>query len=110
MLFSGVLALGACIAFLDTCSLAAQIAEIIELGTADLTTTNDVNVVDNRCVEREDTLDAYAKADLADRNGFAYAAMFAGDADAFERLETFLIAFLDPDVHAKRVARLKGRS
>ena len=36
--------------------------------------------------------------------------MLAGDEDAFERLETFLVAFLDADVHAERVAGLENRN
>jgi hypothetical protein len=36
--------------------------------------------------------------------------VLAGDANAFERLETFLIAFLNTDMHAKRVAGLEDGS
>ncbi len=102
-----MLALGACIAFLDTCSLATQVAEIIELCTADFTAANHVDVIDHGCVQRENTLDTDAEADLADCDGFANAAVFDGDADAFECLQAFLVAFLDTDADAKRVAWLK---
>ena len=64
---------------------------------------DDVDVVDHRRVQREDTLDADAKADLANRHGLAHAAVLACDADALKSLQAFLVAFLNPDVHAKRV-------
>ena len=84
------------VAFLDTGRLAAEIAQVIELCPADLTATNDVDVVNDRCVKREDTLDAYAETYLADRDGLTYAAMLAGDTYALEGLQAFLVAFLDP--------------
>ena len=95
------LCLVARIVFFDTGGLAAKVAKVIKLCTTDLTAADDVDVVDHGRMQREDTLDADAKADLADRDGLADAAVFAGDADAFEHLKTFLVAFLNADVHAE---------
>ena len=67
-------------------------------------------MIDDRCVQREYTLDADAKADLTDSYSFADAAMLAGDTDALESLKTLFVAFFNTDVYAKRVARLKCRN
>lgn len=95
------------ISLFDTGCFAAKVAKIIKLSTANLTATNNVDVIDDRCVQREDTFDAYAEADLSHGYRLADAAMFASNANALERLQAFLCAFFDPDVNAKRIARLK---
>ena len=60
-------------------------------------------------MQREDTLDTYAEADLTHSDRFANAAVLACDADALKGLQTFLVAFLNTDVYAERVARLEIR-
>ena len=71
---------------------------------------DDVDVVDDRRMQREDTFDADAKADLADGNRLADSAVFSGDTDALKSLQAFLVPFLDADVHLDGVARLEGRN
>src|SRR5438045_4347195 len=66
-------------------------------------------MIDHGRVKREDAFDADAEANLADRYGLAYAAVLDRDADALERLQALLVAFLNADVHAKRVAGLECR-
>ena len=95
--------------FLDTCSLAPQIAKVIKLRTAHFAAANDVDVVDDRGMEREYSLNADAEAYLSNRDRFAGSAVFAGDHDAFKDLQAFLISFLNSYVHLDGVARLKGR-
>jgi hypothetical protein len=56
-------------------------------------------------IEREDALNAFAEADLADREAGADALVGAGDADAFEILDAGAVAFDDLDADAERVAR-----
>ncbi len=67
-------------------------------------------MIDDGRVQRENTFHADAKTDFADRYGLANTAVFSGNADAFKCLQAFLVAFLDPDMNPKRVARLKTRS
>jgi hypothetical protein len=107
---SRLLLFGACVAFLDAGSLAAEVAKIIQLSTADLTTTDDIDVIDDSRVQREDALNTDAEAYLADGNGLADASVLTGDADALKGLEAFLVAFLDADVDTQRIARLKRRN
>jgi hypothetical protein len=107
-LLGGFLALGPGIAFLNAGRLAAKVAKVIELGAAYLTTAYDVDMIDHRGVEREYAFDADAETDLANCHRLANAAVFAGDTDTLKGLQAFLVALLDPDVYAKRIARLKG--
>lgn len=98
------------IAFFNTSSLTAKITQVIKLRTTDAAATNDVDVIDDRRVKRENAFDADAEADLADGHRFTNTAMFAGDHDAFKNLNTFLVAFLDADVNLDGVARLERRN
>src|SRR5690349_14361225 len=60
-------------------------------------------------MQREDALDAYAKADAANRESGAGGAAFLRDHHTFKSLEAFLflfaLAFLEADVHANGIAR-----
>src|SRR5687767_8203861 len=98
------LCLVACVALFDASRLAAQIAQVIKLRAADFSVADNVYVVNNGRVKRENAFDADTEADLANRDGFAHAAVFAGDHDAFKCLQAFLAAFLDPNVDANVVA------
>src|SRR5687768_7950368 len=104
------LCLVACILFLNAGGLAAKLTEIVKLGTPHLAAADDVDVVDDRRVQREDAFDAHAEAHLADRNGLADAAVLAGYDDPLKNLQALLVAFLDADVHFDSVARLKSRN
>ena len=53
----------------------------------------------------KDALHADAVGDLAHREGLADPCAAPRNADAFERLEPLLVAFLHAYVHAQRVAR-----
>ena len=79
-------------------------AQIIQLGAADPAGAHHVDVIHHRSVQREDALHALAEADLAHGDGLAHAGVVLGDDGAFERLQAFLVAFLDLDVHADGVA------
>jgi hypothetical protein len=102
--------LGSRVAFLDTSSLSAKVAKVIELGSTHLTAADDVDMVDNGCVQRKDSLDADAEGNLSDGYRLARAAVLASNADAFECLKPFFIAFLDPNVYPDGVAGLKSRN
>src|SRR5215469_7858667 len=74
-------------------SLALQCAQVIKLGGADLGRAHQFDAVDDSGIDREDTLDALAEADLAHGEaGLGAAAL--GDDDAFERLHALFVAFL----------------
>ena len=79
-------------------------AQVIELGAADIAAAHDLDLVDDRRIEREDALDALAEADLADGEAGADALVGAGDAHAFERLDAGAVAFDHLDADAQRVA------
>src|SRR5690606_12909712 len=67
----------------DTCSLTAAIAQVEELRTTNLTATNDFNALDQRRVDREDTLNTFAVGDLANGEVFMDACARTSDANAF---------------------------
>jgi len=89
--------------FLQAGSLAAESADVEELGAADAITTDLVDAINYLRVEGEDALDALAEAHLADGEG-ALCALVDGDNEAFKRLQTLLVAFLDLDLDANLVA------
>ena len=98
------------IAFFDARRFTAQITQVVKLRPAHTTAADDVDMIDNRRVEREDAFDADAERDLANRHGFTRAAVFAGDDDALKNLQALLVAFLDANVNLHGVARLKSRN
>jgi hypothetical protein len=51
--------------FLDTCRLAGTLAQVVQLGATDITTTLDFNGSDQRGIGLESTLDAFAGRNLA---------------------------------------------
>src|SRR5271169_4998005 len=51
----------------DAARLAAQVAQIIELGAADRALAHHLDLPDDRAIEREHALYAFAEADLAHR-------------------------------------------
>src|SRR3954447_15647374 len=88
---------------LDLGGLAAQVAQVVQLGAAHVTTGDDLDVVDDRGVEREGALDTDAEGDLADREGLADAAAVATDDDALEDLDARAGALDDLHVDVDRV-------
>ena len=96
------------IALTNARCLAAQLTQVIKLGAPHVAFFHYVDVIDDGRMQRKDSFDADAKARLAHGNRFARAAMLASDADAFKCLQSlFGFRFLDPDVNANSVARLK---
>src|SRR5690606_19750672 len=66
----------------DTSRLTATVAQVVELGAADLTAADDFDALDQRRVDREHALDAFAVRDLADGEVLLEARTRARDADA----------------------------
>src|SRR2546428_4604175 len=94
---------------LDAGSLALQIAQIIQPRPANFTLTHHFNRADGRRVQRENALDADAKADAAHGKCCTGRPAFLGDHHALERLEALLhllaFTFLQADVDANGIAR-----
>src|ERR1043165_199453 len=102
----GALLAGA-LALLDARCLARQIAQVVQLRLVDAAARHDLDLVDVRRVVGEDSLDADAVRDLADRERRARALGDPADADPFERLQASLLAFSDLCPDLDRVTRAK---
>jgi hypothetical protein len=105
----GVVALSAArVALANACGLASKSTKIIKLGSSDATSFDEIDVVDDRCVQWKDSFDPDAETRLPHRNGFARAAMFPRDHDAFKSLQSlFGLRFFNPHVNTDRIAWLK---
>src|SRR5450631_242341 len=90
---------------LDARLLAAQTAQIIELGAAHLAAAHQLDRVDHRRVEREHALDAFAVGNLADGEVLVDPAAGAADAHTLVGLDAALVAFHHLDVDQHGVAR-----
>src|SRR5580704_8705136 len=91
--------------FPETGGFAFQSTQVVKLGAANTASAHDIDMVHHRSVQRENALDALSEANLADGDGLAHAGIVLGDDGAFERLQAFLVAFLDLDVHPDGVSR-----
>src|SRR5262245_33095941 len=93
------------VALADAGGLASQGGQEIKFGAADAPVFDDVDVINDRRVEREDALDAYAERGLAHGDRLADAFASTRDYNPLERLQPLLgLALLDPDVNADGVA------
>src|SRR6476469_3478971 len=88
----------------DARLLAAQAAQIIELGAAHLAAAHELDRVDHRRIEREYALDAFAVGNLAHRETLVDAAARAADAQALIGLHAGAVALAHLDVHDHGVA------
>src|SRR6188768_2618865 len=101
---------GRALLFLHAGGLAAQVAQEVHLGAADLRRADQLHLVDGRRVHGENALDALAERHLAHREGGADAAPVHADDHAFEHLDALLVALAHLHVDANRVARLHRRA
>src|SRR5215469_3491778 len=76
-------------AFGDARRLAGAATQVIELGATNGPAPHDLDRGDARRIKREDTLHAFAIADLAQREVGVDPGVLTGDADALERLNAF---------------------
>ena len=79
--------------FLNLGCLALTIAQIVQLGAANLTVTDQLNMVHTGRIDRESTFNTNAIGHTANRKCFTDAAIALGDNSAFESLQTFTVAF-----------------
>src|SRR5215471_4403984 len=78
------------IALANTCRFATQVSEVIKLRASHVPLFHHVDVIDDRRVERKDSLDTDAETGLANGDGLTRAAVLAGNADTFKCLQSFL--------------------
>jgi len=80
---------------------ASQTAKIVQLGATNAAGANEVDVVDDRSIHGEDTLNTLSEAHLANRDGLTHPRVLAGNDNTFEYLKAFFFTFLnlyvDPD-------------
>ena len=95
--------------FLDLCSLAKTVAQIVQLRAANLAVADALDVDDVGSVERENLLAADTIGDAANGDGFFDTAVLLGDDGALEDLDSFAGTFLDFDMNANGIADLNFR-
>ncbi len=81
----------------------------MQAGAADTAGFGHFDLGHFRAVEGENTLNTFAVGDLANGESLVQAAAFAGDDDAGENLDTFLVTFDDSGVNFDGVADIEGR-
>src|ERR1051325_3504205 len=99
------------VALSNACRFAAQSAQVVELRSSDATSFDEIDMIDDGCVQRKYPLDADAKTRLSHGDRFARAAMFARNHHALKSLQSLLgLGFFNPNVYANRIAWLKFRN
>src|SRR5690625_3261004 len=95
---------------LEAGCLAAEVAEVVQLGATGAAAAHDLDVADEGRVQRENALDTFTGADLADgdRAGGTLAVL-TGDDDTLESLDAAAVALDHAVVDADRVPRVKVR-
>src|SRR5688572_18286673 len=91
----------------DTSGLAAEVAQIIELGPADIATSFHLDFSDGGAVRLKHALYALAVRNLSDRKRRVEPPVPLCDHDAFVGLQPLAIAFRHPHLHHHGVARRK---
>src|SRR5690349_15957426 len=59
--------------------LAPESAKVVQLGSADAAGADDIDVIDDAGIHREDALNALSEGDFADSDALAHAGIIAGD-------------------------------
>ena len=79
----------------------------IQLGTPDLTVTDDLDLFDHRGFDRKDPFHSDAKGDLPHRKGRAGARALSSDHVALEDLDPFLSPFSNDHMNLDRISDRK---
>jgi len=90
--------------FLDLGRLTDAITQVVELGTTNVASSHDLDLVDGGAVLREGSLDTDAEAELANLEGLASASATNGDDNTLEHLHTLAATFDDLHVDLDGVA------
>src|SRR5215207_9249052 len=96
--------------FLDLGSLAAQPAQVVKLGTAYVTAAVDLDVINDRAMDRKRTFDAHTEADLAYGECLANTFSGTGDHPPAEHLDPGPVSLNDLDRNLDAVPGRKART
>ena len=91
-------------ALLDLCLLTNAITQVVELGSANLTSADSGNGDDGRRMYGKYLLAADTVGNTANGNGLVDTAVLLGNDGAFESLGTLTVAFLNENLNADSVA------
>ena len=91
----------------DTSFLTGEIAQIEDTGTTHSTMLVDINLLNERASEGEDTLHADAVSNLADSKGFGSSASTALQHNALEVLDSLFVTFLNLIMDGDGIASLE---
>src|SRR5471032_1760693 len=96
--------------FLDTCRFTGTLTQVVQFSATYVTAAFHFDRSDQRGVQLEGTLDAFAGRDLANDEVRVQAAVTTRDDDAFVRLGALARAFDDVDVDDDGIARCEVRN
>lgn len=88
----------------DLCLLAAKCTQVVELCAAHVTAADELDVIDDRRVDWELTLDSHLERNLANVERLANPVTVTADNDALENLDTATVTFNNVYVNLHRVA------
>ena len=96
--------------FLNLGGLTAEVAQVVQLGTTNLTTTHYGDGIHTRGVQRESTLNTYAVRVTTDGEGLTDGTVATSDDHAFKSLQTLTGTFDNLHLYANGVANLERRN
>ena len=96
--------------FLNLGSLTNALAQVVQLGAANLTVTDDLDLLDGRSVDGEHLLDADAVGQTTNGEGLLDTAVLLGDNGTLEDLDTLTVTFLNLQVDLDGVTDGDGRN
>ena len=92
---------------LDTGLLTGEVAQIEDAGAAHSTVLVDINLLDERACEGEDTLHSDTVGDLTDSKGFSGSASATLQNNALEVLDSLFVSFLNLVMDSDGIASLE---
>ena len=95
--------------FFDLGGLALAFAQIVQLGTANFTAANHVNMIHTGRIDRESTFNANTVGHAAYGKSLPDSAVALGNNSALKSLQTFAVAFNDLDPYAYGVTNVELR-
>lgn len=96
--------------FLDTCVLRRQSSEVCQLSSSDFTAADNFDLIDDRGMNREGSLDTDTVGDLTYGKGCSDTAVASVNYNAFVNLNTCLVSFMDTYMNTYRVTGLELRN
>ena len=95
--------------FLNLCSLAHAVTEIVKLSSANLTVSYNLNLADNGRMNGEYSFNSAAVRYSSYSKGLGNSAVLLGDNCSFKNLNSELVAFLDFNMHLYSVTDFDNR-